>query len=352
MKGTDTRIDIRSLNKEDLTAQIVDIGEQPFRAKQIYEWLWQKSARTFDEMTNLSLPLREKLVEKYLINGVEVSSSQISSDRTIKNAFKLYDDNIVEGVLIPTDSRMTACVSSQVGCSLSCKFCATGKMDRIRNLNADEIYDQVAILHSQSTEQYGIPLSNIVYMGMGEPLLNYNNVLSSIDRITSSDGLGMSPKRITVSTAGIAKMIKKLGDDSVRFNLALSLHAANEAKRSKIMPINEQNSLESLKEALVYFHDKTGSRITFEYIVFKDFNDTLIDAKELALFCKAVPCKINLIEYNPIDGEDFINTEEDKLEAFNKYLESKNLICNIRRSRGKDIDAACGQLANKSVKNK
>jgi len=352
MKGTDTRIDIRSLNKEDLTAQIVDIGEQPFRAKQIYEWLWQKSARTFDEMTNLSLPLREKLVEKYLINGVEVSSSQISSDRTIKNAFKLYDDNIVEGVLIPTDSRMTACVSSQVGCSLSCKFCATGKMDRIRNLNADEIYDQVAILHSQSTEQYGIPLSNIVYMGMGEPLLNYNNVLSSIDRITSSDGLGMSPKRITVSTAGIAKMIKKLGDDSVRFNLALSLHAANEAKRSKIMPINEQNSLESLKEALVYFHDKTGSRITFEYIVFKDFNDTLVDAKELALFCKAVPCKINLIEYNPIDGEDFINTEEDKLEAFNKYLESKNLICNIRRSRGKDIDAACGQLANKSVKNK
>jgi len=303
-------------------------------------------------MTNLSLPLREKLVEKYLINGVEVSSSQISSDRTIKNAFKLYDDNIVEGVLIPTDSRMTACVSSQVGCSLSCKFCATGKMDRIRNLNADEIYDQVAILHSQSTEQYGIPLSNIVYMGMGEPLLNYNNVLSSIDRITSSDGLGMSPKRITVSTAGIAKMIKKLGDDSVRFNLALSLHAANEAKRSKIMPINEQNSLESLKEALVYFHDKTGSRITFEYIVFKDFNDTLVDAKELALFCKAVPCKINLIEYNPIDGEDFINTEEDKLEAFNKYLESKNLICNIRRSRGKDIDAACGQLANKSVKNK
>lgn len=339
--------DIRALSKDQLKQFFVDHGEKAFRAKQVYEWLWIKSVTSFEEMTNLSKSTRAMLEDNFVINAVTVKSFQKSNDRTIKSAFQLFDEHVVEGVLIPTDSRMTACISSQVGCSLTCKFCATGRLKRLRNLNADEIYDQVVQIKNQAEKNYQKNLTNIVYMGMGEPLLNYKNVLESVEKITSEEGLGMSPKRITISTAGIAKMIKKLGDDEVKFNLALSLHAANDKKRDYIMPINEQNSLESLKEALQYFHEKTGSRVTFEYIVFDEFNDGIQDAKELAEFCKNVPCKINIIEYNPIDDGEFKQTSEEKLNAFTAYLESKNLIVNVRRSRGKDIDAACGQLANK-----
>ncbi len=340
---------IRALELEELKTFFSDNGEKPFRAKQVFEWLWKKQATSFDQMSNLSVSTRELLKQHFEINTVTIAEKQISSDRTIKNAFRLFDGKITEGVLIPTPKRMTACISSQVGCSLTCKFCATGKLDRLRNIEAEEIFDQVALIKQQAEEHYQTPLSNIVYMGMGEPLLNYRNVLKSVELITSPDGLGMSPKRITVSTAGIAKMIKKLGDDEVKFNLALSLHAANDTKRSEIMPINEQNSLESLQEALQYFYDKTGTRVTFEYIIFKDFNDSLEDAKELAAFCKCVPCKINIIEYNPIDDADFQKADAEKTDKFAKFLEEKfNLIVNVRRSRGKDIDAACGQLANKN----
>jgi len=279
---------------------------------------------------------------------VSIDSFQVSKDRTIKDAFKLSDGNIVEGVLIPTDSRMTACISSQVGCSLTCKFCATGKLARIRNLEAEEIYDQVVLIRDQAKQHYDQSLTNIVYMGMGEPLLNYKNMMTSIDRITSPDGLGMSPQRITVSTAGIAKMIKKLGDDEVKFNLALSLHAANDEKRNKIMPINEQNSLDALAEALNYFYEKTGTRVTFEFIVFKDFNDGIQDAQELAAYCRRVKAKVNIIEYNPIDDGEFQQTLPQRLDRFKEVLEDKGIIVNVRRSRGKDIDAACGQLANKN----
>ncbi|SJN33625.1 Ribosomal RNA large subunit methyltransferase N [Sphingobacterium faecium PCAi_F2.5] len=323
------------------------MGEQGFRAKQIYEWIWAKSCVDFDLMSNLSKPLREKLKENFVIRAVTVKQSQISSDRTIKSSFALYDGNVIEGVLIPAPERMTACVSSQVGCSLTCKFCATGYMDRKRNLNADEIYDQVVLIARQAEEKYQQPLTNIVYMGMGEPLLNYANMMKSVERITSPDGLNMAAKRITVSTAGIAKMIKKLGDDQVRFNLALSLHAANDKKRNEIMPINEQNTLEALADALKYFYAKTKSPITFEYIVFDNFNDDLEDAKELARFCKNVPCKVNIIEYNPISLASFVNADADKIEVFANYLKNQGIITNVRRSRGKDIDAACGQLAIK-----
>jgi 23S rRNA (adenine2503-C2)-methyltransferase len=243
---------------------------------------------------------------------------------------------------------MTACISSQVGCSLTCKFCATGKLKRLRNLNADEIYDQVALVKNLAETKYNQPLTNIVYMGMGEPLLNYAETIRSVDRITSPDGLGMSPSRITVSTAGIAKMIMKLGDDNVKFNLAVSLHAANDEKRNHIMPINESNSLASLEEALNYFYEKTGSRVTFEYIVFKDFNDGIQDARELADFCKKTTAKVNIIEYNPIDDGEFKQTLPERLDAFTAHLESRGIIVNVRRSRGKDIDAACGQLVNKN----
>mgnify|MGYP001160865569 FL=1 len=344
----DKKIDIRQLNLEELTSKLTDLGEKPFRAKQIHEWLWKKRAISFDQMTNLSLSLRKTIEDNFIINAIQLTEAQKSNDKTIKNAFLLADSSVVEGVLIPTKKRMTACVSVQVGCSLDCAFCATGKLKRVRNLNPDEIYDQVVMISQQSKNEYDIPLSNIVFMGMGEPLLNYKNVISSIDKITSKDGLGMSPKRITVSTAGIANRIIRLADDEVKFNLALSLHAANDQKRNKIMPINESNSLEVLKKAMIYFFNKTQTRPTLEYIIFKDFNDEIKDAEELAEFCLSFPSKVNIIEYNPIDGGKYQQADEAKVDAFADYLESKNIIVNMRRSRGKDIDAACGQLANKN----
>jgi 23S rRNA (adenine2503-C2)-methyltransferase len=342
------RQNIRNLTLEALVLAIRNLGEQSFRARQIYEWLWKKNVASFEEMTTIGKALQKTLDTHFFIDHIRLEDQQISADKTIKCAFFVDKGNVVEGVLIPTASRTTACISSQVGCSLSCTFCATGRLKLLRNLTAGEMVDQVFYLKQQAETIYNRPLTNIVYMGMGEPLLNYKNVLRSIELITSTEGLGMAPKRITVSTAGIAKMIRKLGDDFVKFNLALSLHAANDEKRSKIMEINESNNLSELADALRYFHEKTQSRVTFEYIVFKDFNDRLEDAQELASFAKCVPCKINIIEYNTIDDGVFQQADSKNVTAFASYLESKNLIVNIRRSRGKDIDAACGQLANKN----
>ena len=338
---------IRNLTLEELKQEMLLRKEPGFRAKQVYEWIWKKSVRSFDQMVNIPKETRSWLADNYSLHCVETAEFQISADRTIKSSFSLHDGNLIEGVLIPTRERMTACVSSQVGCSLTCSFCATGYMDRKRNLEAFEIYDQVVLIRDQAQEKYGIPLTNIVYMGMGEPLLNYSNVLKSVEMITSPDGLGMASRRITVSTAGIAKMIKKLGDDQVKFNLALSLHAANDTKRNQIMPINESNTLEALSEALRYFYDKTENEITLEYIMFNKFNDTVDDARELYEFARKLPCKINIIEYNPIAQADFVNAEADALAKFVAFLESKKMIVNVRRSRGKDIDAAGGQLAGK-----
>ena len=339
--------DIRKLSLPALTEALTSFNEKAFRAKQVYEWLWKKSVRSFDEMSNLSLELREKLKENFEIRAVQIAHKQVSADGTIKLAFRLYDGKLVEGVLIPSRGRITACVSSQVGCSLDCKFCATGYLKRERNLEAAEIYDQVVLIHQLSLETYALPLTNIVFMGMGEPLLNYAAVMASIERITAPDGLGMSPQRITVSTAGIAKMIHKMADEGVKFNLALSLHSANNEKRSAIMPINDSNPLEDLATALGYFYEKTGNRPTLEYCVINDINDHPEEAEELVAFARKFPCKINLIEYNPIEMAEFQSSAEEKIYRFADYLVSKKLIVNIRRSRGKDIDAACGQLANK-----
>lgn len=339
---------IRQLSLDELQDAMKDLGEPKFRAKQIYEWLWKKSITDFEAMTNLSKPFREKLVEKFTILPIKLYSAQHSNDGTIKTAFQLHDKHFIEGVLIPSTDRATACVSSQVGCSLACKFCATGFLKRERNLEADEIYDQVVFINRQAQESLGRNLTNIVFMGMGEPLLNYSNVMQAINKITSEDGLNMAAKRITVSTAGISKMIKKMADDGVRFNLALSLHAADDEKRNAIMPINEQNNIASLMEALIYFEQKTKSEITFEYILMKEVNDSIEDAKNLVTLCKQIPnVKVNLIEYNTVEGVDLQRSSEEKQEAFSKYLSTQRVIANIRRSRGKDIDAACGQLANK-----
>ncbi len=322
-------------------------GEPTFRAKQIEEWLWKKFAGSIEEMTNLPKALRDKLSSQYIIPRVKVHHSQFSNDGTIKNRLQLHDGHYVESVLIPTPKRMTVCVSSQVGCSLACKFCATGYLPRKRNMDWDEIVDEVVLANEQAMSQFGKSLTNIVFMGMGEPLLNYKNVLKAIDKITSPDSLGMSPRRITVSTAGVSKMIKQLGDDGVRFKLALSLHAGSDAKRNEIMPINETNSIASLIEAMNYFYAATKNEITFEYILFKNFNDTLRDADELVKIYRKVPADlVNIIEYNPIEAADFEKPDEAATDEFMKYLESKGVNARLRRSRGKDIDAACGQLAN------
>ena len=341
---------IRTLSLEELTQYFATLDEKKFRAKQMWEWLWQKHAQSFEDMTNLSKELREILSINFILPAITTNASQYSSDGTVKTRFKTYDGHLVEGVLIPVENRQTACVSSQVGCSLSCKFCATGYMDRKRNLTFDEIYDQAALLNQVAEKTYGKKLSNIVFMGMGEPLLNYKNVLKAIERITAHDGLGMSAKRITVSTAGVAKMIRQLGDDGVKFNLALSLHAANDKKRNEIMPINETNSIKSLIEALNYFYDKTKNDITFEYILFKGENDSIQDADDLIKIYKQAPVRlINIIEYNPIDNADFVKPDKDATQKFMDYLAAHRVNVRLRISRGKDIDAACGQLANKDL---
>jgi len=349
MDVANTKKDIRQLPLAELIEVFLAMGEKKFRAKQVYEWLWQKGVTSFEEMTNLSKDLRSKLTESFVINAITVDRVQQSSDGTIKTRFKLHDGHLIESVLIPVpdDSRFTVCVSSQVGCSLSCTFCATGRMKRLRNLEAAEIYDQVVQVNKQAMEHFDHPLTNIVYMGMGEPLLAYRPVMQSIELITAEWGLNMSPRRITVSTAGIAKMIKKLADDASKVNLALSLHAADDAKRNEIMPINEQNNLEVLMEAMQYYYQQTRNRISYEYIAFQDYNISLEDAKNLATLCKRFPVRINIIEYNPIDAAPFNRAEEDQIDKFARYLLDQNIMVTVRRSRGKDIDAACGQLANK-----
>ncbi len=346
------RQDIRTLSLSEIETLFAEWGEPRFRAKQLYEWLWSKCVGDFESMSNLSKPLRARLSEQFTLHGLHEDKTQHSADGTIKSRWLTHDGHRIESVLIPVpaDERFTVCVSTQVGCSLTCAFCATGRMGRKRNLEAAEIFDQVVGVNRQSLESFGRPLTNIVYMGMGEPLLTYANTMKSIERITAPEplGLGMSARRITVSTAGIAKMIRKLADDGYRSNLAISLHAADDQKRNEIMPINESNNLNALMEALEYFYMKTKNRISYEYIAFDGFNDSQDDAKKLIQLCRRkFPVRVNIIEYNPIEGLQFEKSDENRLNAFAALLAKEGVTVTVRRSRGKDIDAACGQLANK-----
>ena len=341
--------DIRSLSLPELETAFREMGEPAYRARQVHAWLWQKGAHSFDTMTNLSRALRNQLREFFEIRGITPDKIQHSADGTVKTRFRLHDGHLIESVLIPVpeEQRYTVCVSCQVGCSLTCTFCATGRMKRVRNLDPAEIFDQVYLVNQQALDLFGHPLTNVVYMGMGEPLLAYANVMASIDRLTSESGLNMSPKRITISTAGIAKMIRKLAEDESKVNLALSLHAADDAKRNEIMPINEQNNLQELMAALDYYYGKTKNRISYEYIAFEGFNDSLQDAENLSRLCRHFPVRVNIIEYNPIENAPFGKAAEDRINAFAQVLRARGVMVTLRRSRGKDIDAACGQLANK-----
>lgn len=341
--------DIRELSLQQITEFFVSNNDKAFRARQVYEWLWKKGAASFEEMTSLSKTMRSLLEQHFSLHVTTINKSQTGKDKTVKIAFRLHDNTCVEGVLIPVENRSTACISTQVGCSLGCKFCATASLGFTRNLSAGEIFDQVTIIKNLAKKSYNLPLTNIVIMGMGEPLLNYENVMKAIHYIISREGLEMSPDRITLSTAGIPKMIKKLADDNVKFNLSVSLHTANEIKRNVIMPVSEYNNLVSLTESIKYFYAKTKTRVTIEYLLLKDFNDSRDDAKELALFCKSFPCKINIIEYNTTPFSFYKKSEAAATINFVNFLTGKNLIVNIRRSRGKDIMAACGQLANENI---
>ncbi|MFO7827509.1 MAG: 23S rRNA (adenine(2503)-C(2))-methyltransferase RlmN [Bacteroidales bacterium] len=347
MSSDTPKTDILALTLDDLKDFLSRNNEKPFRANQVYEWLWQKHVTNFDEMTNISKSLRELLKAHFYFQAVKTEDIQISKDKTIKAIFKLNDDALIEGVLIPTEHRATACISSQVGCNLGCEFCATGKMGLKRNLTAGEIFHQVVEIMNLAREKYNLSLTNIVLMGMGEPLLNYDNVLKAIHLITSEHGLGMSPQRITLSTVGLPRMIRKLADDQVKFNLAVSLHSANNKKRSEFMPVNLRNSLDDLRDALIYFNQKTGERITFEYLLMDGINDSLKDAQEFAEYCKSFPVKINIIEYNSTSDKRFNKSSNDTFDQFVTFLKGKNLVVHVRRSRGQDIDAACGQLAGR-----
>ena len=339
--------DIRAFSKEALREFFENRGEKAYRGNQVYEWLWQKSVHSFEDMTNLSKATRSMLVEEFVINHIEVDQMQRSMDGTIKNAVKLHDGLIVESVLIPTEDRTTACVSSQVGCSLDCLFCATAQLQRMRNLNPDEIYDQVVVIDRQSRLYYDRPLSNIVFMGMGEPLMNYNNVLKAIEKITSPEGLGMASRRITLSTSGVPKLIRRMADEQVKFNLAVSLHSAIDAKRTGIMPFNERFGLQDLRKSLEYWYDKTRKKVTFEYVVWAGINDKDEDIEALIRFCRKIPSKVNIITYNSIGDSTFRQASIEVIKNYTTTLENAGITVTVRRSRGSDIDAACGQLANK-----
>jgi 23S rRNA (adenine2503-C2)-methyltransferase len=319
----------------------------PFRIRQIQEWLWKKGAQTFDEMTNLPLALRQKLIETFTFHKTTIDIERRSTDGTAKFLFSLHDGIRIEGVLIPTETRVTACISSQAGCPLQCTFCATGHLGFIRNLHYAEIFDQYMLMNRKSVALYGKPISNIVYMGMGEPLLNLDHVVRSVELLTGKMGQALSPSRITISTVGLTDGIRALATRALKVGLALSLHSADEVKRLKIMPITRTNRLQELQQALSFFAQKEQSRITIEYLMLRGINDTLADAEKLALFCKAFPVKINIINYNDSCG-DFTRSHPETVRQFVAYLERKNLIVNMRQSRGEDIEGACGQLAGRA----
>ena len=339
--------DIRSLSISNLEKILLKENFEKYRASQIFDWLNKGNARSFEEMKNLPKELIHFLNSRFTINSAVIKLIKKSTDDTVKFLISLFDNNVIEAVLIPTEKRITACVSSQVGCSLDCDFCATAKIKRMRNLDFYEIFDQLMILNFESLKLFGRSISNIVFMGMGEPLLNYKNVLKSIEMICSKNGIGISKKKITVSTSGMSKIIKILADKNVKFNLAISLHSAIEKTRNEIMPFSKDFPLSDLVDSLNYWYQKTKSKITIEYLVWEAINDNINHINSLVNFCKRVPSKVNLIQFNDIGNLKFKNANNRWIQKYIEILEFNNISVTVRRSRGEDINAACGQLANK-----
>ncbi|MFO7791163.1 MAG: 23S rRNA (adenine(2503)-C(2))-methyltransferase RlmN [Bacteroidales bacterium] len=339
--------ELRTIKQDEITAWLKEMHEPAFRSSQINEWLWEKAVDDISQMRNLPLLLREKLKKDFYLDSINIKNTLVSRDKTMKLAFKLNDNRYVEGVLIPAEKRVTACISTQVGCRMGCKFCATGKMGFGRNLHVGEIYLQAWKLNALSKEYFGKALSNIVVMGMGEPLDNFQSSTGALKKIIDKKGMGMSPRRITLSTVGLSPEIKKLADTGLDINLSVSLHAANDKLRRELIPIARKYDLDTLAESLQYYFQQTKKRISYEYILFKNINDSLLHAAELSSFTKITACKINLIEYNPVEGTGYDKSEKHDVQGFIRHLDNKNIIVKLRQSRGDDVDAGCGQLANK-----
>ena len=339
--------DIRLIKPENLEQLLKKNKFLTYRSKQIQNWARKIDIQSFNQMSNLPNDLIQFLTENFKLNKSKVKTSKKSFDGTIKFAIQLYDNLIVEAVLIPSNKRVTACVSSQVGCSLDCNFCATSKIKKMRNLESYEIFDQIMLLNKESINHFSSQITNIVFMGMGEPLLNYKNVIESIDQITSDFGIGISYKKITLSTSGISKMIIKMADDNVKFNLAISLHTALEKTRNKVMPFSKSFPIKELVDSLEYWYKKIKRKITFEYLIWKEINDDFEHINALVSICKRIPSKVNIIEYNDTDNSMFRNADDKWINNYVTILKENRIPVSVRRSRGKDIDAACGQLANK-----
>ncbi len=338
------RIDLLGYNVGDLENLMQELGEQRFKGRQLFKWLYNTRESDFEKMTNLSRKLRGKLTERFIFGGLKVDKVSRSSDGTEKILFMLDDGLFIESVRIPDRKTTTVCVSSQVGCPLGCKFCATGQIGFRRNLSAGEIVGQLLFFRGKYGED---AFNNIVFMGMGEPLLNYENVTRSVGIISSELGLSLSAKRITVSTVGIVPKIYQLADSGLKVNLAISLHAATDEKRKKLMPAAKPYPLADLMKAAKYFADKRKKRITFEYILFEGFNDTFQDVKDLSNLVKGVPSKINILAYNPVEGLPYRRPSEEKINEFGRLLYPRAPAVTVRKSRGLDVDAACGQLAGR-----
>lgn len=336
---------IKDYDLEDLKQELISIGEKGFRAEQIFKWLYQEKVKNFDEMTNLSLELREKLKNNYTICNYNILKKLEASDGTKKYLFDILDGNIIESVLMEYHYGKSVCVSSQVGCKMGCKFCASTGIPFVRNLTAGEIVEQILAIEQDT----GDKISNIVFMGIGEPLDNYDNVIKAIRILNNPKGLGIGARHISVSTSGLVPRIYDLAKENIQCTLSVSLHASNNEKRSSMMPVNNRYSVEELIKACKDYIAMTNKRISFEYALAKDNNDNMQDAKELANLLKGMLCHVNLIPINKIENGKFTKSSNENIIKFRDYLNDHGIVATIRRELGSDIEAACGQLRRKNL---
>ena len=336
---------IKDYNLEELKQEIENIGEKKFRAEQIFKWLYQEKVKSFDEMTNLSLELRDKLKENYTMCNFKILKKQESKDGTIKYLFDVLDGNAIETVLMSYHHGYSLCVSSQIGCKMGCKFCASTGIDFIRNLSSGEIIEQILAVEQDEK----VRISNVVFMGIGEPLDNYDNVINAIHILNNQKGLSIGARHISISTSGLVPKIYKLAEENIPCTLSISLHATTNEKRSAMMPVNNSYPIEELIKACKYYLEKTNRRISFEYALAKDNNDNIEDAKGLVKLLKGMLCHVNLIPINKIENGKFTKSSNENIIKFRDYLNDNGIVATIRRELGSDIDAACGQLRRKNL---